>query len=106
MSSIDLINVAVARLAGSRAMSEIEADIKAACVVIGGGVAGMAAATAVAARGIDVTVVEKRDHLGGYLFQAPLQLLSRLPCSPGMDPVHPLFQITKLLCLISPILFS
>jgi len=34
-------------------------------IVIGGGVAGLAAATSLAARGARVIVVEARPHLGG-----------------------------------------
>jgi heterodisulfide reductase subunit A2 len=38
-------------------------------IVIGGGVAGMEAASSLAAFGIDVTLIEKEDHLGGHVGQ-------------------------------------
>jgi len=45
-------------------------DGKKKVVVVGGGVAGMEAARTSALRGYDVTLFEKRDHLGGHIVEA------------------------------------
>ena len=39
-------------------------------LVIGGGVGGMEAARTAALRGYDVTLIEKKEHLGGHLVEA------------------------------------
>lgn len=50
-------------------------------LVIGGGIAGMTAATALSCQGFDTHLVEKNDHLGGLLTRldriAPANLLAR-----------------------------
>lgn len=48
-------------------------------IVIGGGVAGMEAASSLAAFGIDVTLIEKEDHLGGHVGQWDRLFPSRRP---------------------------
>jgi squalene-associated FAD-dependent desaturase len=50
---------------GERGLKPGRLDVTADVVVIGGGVAGLAAATSLAGRGARVTVVEARPHLGG-----------------------------------------
>jgi heterodisulfide reductase subunit A len=65
--SEDLIGLAVSRVREAEAMEKIEVEVKPSCVVIGGGVAGMSAATALKARGVDVWLVEKNEAPGGLL---------------------------------------
>ena len=48
-------------------------------IVIGGGVAGMEAASSLAAFGIDVTLIEKEDHVGGHVGQCDRLFPSRRP---------------------------
>ncbi|MDH3208436.1 MAG: FAD-dependent oxidoreductase, partial [Gemmatimonadota bacterium] len=48
-------------------------------VIIGGGIAGIAAATVLAERGVDVTLVEKESFLGGRAGAWPDQLASGEP---------------------------
>ena len=57
------------------AANELELDLKPGCgekkvLVIGGGVGGMEAARTAARRGYTVTLIEKKDHLGGHLVEA------------------------------------
>ncbi len=60
-----LIASAVAKAARLSALEEREVDVTPGVVVIGGGVAGMAAALDVADTGLPATIIEKEDHLGG-----------------------------------------
>jgi heterodisulfide reductase subunit A len=48
-------------------------------IVIGGGVAGMEAASSLAAFGIEVSLIEKEDHLGGHVAQWDRLFPSRRP---------------------------
>jgi heterodisulfide reductase subunit A len=48
-------------------LSDIEVDVLPASLVIGGGIAGMTASLAIAKKGFKVCLVEKDDHLGGFL---------------------------------------
>lgn len=57
------------------AANELELDLKPGdgkkkILIIGGGVGGMEAARTAARRGYDVTLIEKKDHLGGHLVEA------------------------------------
>jgi len=66
--SRDLLRMAVAK---SRLLEPLRArplEIKKACLIIGGGLAGMTAALAVARQDFDVYLVEKEEELGGYLW--------------------------------------
>jgi len=64
---LKLVSSAVASLARAEPIEVLETEIKPACLVIGGGVAGLAAAGAIARRGVRVTLVEKEKDLGGLL---------------------------------------
>ncbi len=65
--ALKLARMAVASVAAAEPIEEIEAEIKPVCLVIGGGVAGMAAAEALVTRGVKVVIVEKEEELGGLL---------------------------------------
>lgn len=49
------------------------------CVVLGAGIAGLAAAQELAARGLSVVVLEARQRIGGRLHTAEI--------APGLPPV-------------------
>lgn len=64
-----LIQAAVGKLAHSRPLDKIRLDNHRTALVVGGGVAGMKAATELGRRGIDVLLVEKGPRLGGHVRQ-------------------------------------
>jgi heterodisulfide reductase subunit A len=70
-----LIRMAVARVRHLEPLQEGEAPITCAAVVVGGGIAGIQAATDLAVQGFPVTLVEKNDRLGGRLAEPNLKLL-------------------------------
>ena len=61
------IAMAVAKAAKLRELNRIQLSLSHRAMVIGGGVAGMSAALALANMGYEVDLVEKRDRLGGIL---------------------------------------
>jgi heterodisulfide reductase subunit A len=63
----DLIKTALGLALEARPKERITADVKPTCAVIGGGIAGISAALALSARGIEVFLVDKEAHLGGLL---------------------------------------
>jgi heterodisulfide reductase subunit A len=65
--AVNLVRMAVASIAEALKIEEMEAEIKPLCLVIGAGVAGMAAAEALATRGVKVVLVEKEKEPGGLL---------------------------------------
>jgi heterodisulfide reductase subunit A len=79
--SVRLINVGVARIAAAGPKERVETDIKASCVVIGAGIAGMASAMALASRGVSVTIVEKESSVGGLLNRLNIVFPSYVPAS-------------------------
>ncbi len=48
-------------------------------IVIGGGVAGLEAASGLASFSVDVTLIEKEDHLGGHVGEWDRLFPSRRP---------------------------
>ena len=65
--ALSLCRMAIASTAQALRIEDLETEIKPLCLVIGGGVAGMAAAEAVATRGVKVVLVEKEKDPGGLL---------------------------------------
>ncbi len=63
----DLIRMAVAKAALLEPQDPIMSEVTSRALVIGGGLAGLTAATALAQRGYEVVVVEKEKELGGLL---------------------------------------
>lgn len=61
----ELVRAAVIRVVRHDPLDERSVDVLGAAVVIGGGVAGMAAAVEIAEAGFPVTLVEKEPQLGG-----------------------------------------
>jgi len=67
--AFDLVRMAVARARFLQPLEELESEVNSRCLVIGGGLAGMSAALAVADNGFPVTLVERELELGGNLRQ-------------------------------------
>jgi len=63
----DLIRMGVAKAALLEPQESITSEVCARALVIGGGIAGMTASTALARRGYEVVLVEKEENLGGML---------------------------------------
>jgi heterodisulfide reductase subunit A len=70
----DLVRMAVAKVALTQPLPEAELTINPAALVIGGGIAGMAAAKSLAGQGYRTHLIERSAQLGGQarnLFQTP-----------------------------------
>ncbi len=63
----DLIRMGVAKAALLEPQEPIMSEVNRTALVLGGGIAGMTAATALANRGYEVVLVEKESKLGGLL---------------------------------------
>lgn len=63
----DLVHMGVAKASFLKLMSEIESSLVPAALVIGGGIAGLSAAEAMADMGLRVFLVEKEPQTGGIL---------------------------------------
>jgi len=63
--AIDLVGMAVGRAARLTALEEETVPVKDAALIVGGGIAGITAALALADQGFPVHLVEKQDRLGG-----------------------------------------
>jgi heterodisulfide reductase subunit A len=61
----DLVRMAVSKVALMQPLKEAELDINPTAMVIGGGLAGMAAARSLARQGYQTHIVEKGERLGG-----------------------------------------
>jgi heterodisulfide reductase subunit A len=61
-----LMRMAVANASETRPLSELEFDVDASLLIIGGGVAGMTAALEAAKQGFGVYLVEQQESLGGH----------------------------------------
>jgi heterodisulfide reductase subunit A len=59
--AMDLVRMAVARVALQTPLTEQNLDINQSALVVGGGISGMAAARALSAQGYPVHLVEKAD---------------------------------------------
>jgi len=67
--AIDLVRMAVGRAARLAALEEETVRVKNAALIVGGGIAGITAALALADQGFPVHLVEKQDRLGGTIRQ-------------------------------------
>lgn len=67
--AVDLVRMAVARTAQLMPLAEASVPVNNAALVVGGGIAGMSAALAVAEQGFPVHLVEKSNELGGTACQ-------------------------------------
>jgi heterodisulfide reductase subunit A len=70
-----LIRMGVARARHLEGLQAGEAPMERSALVVGGGIAGIQAATDLAQQGFPVTLVEKEDHLGGRLAEPSLKYL-------------------------------
>jgi heterodisulfide reductase subunit A len=82
-----LIRMGVARARHLEPLAEGEAPMTRSALVIGGGIAGIQAATDLAVQGFPVTLVEKSDQLGGRLCDPNLKVLY-----PNMRPASEVLQ--------------
>jgi len=62
----DMVRMAVAKVALQQPLGEIQLNVTKSGLVVGGGIAGMTAALALADQGYPVTLVERKDVLGGH----------------------------------------
>jgi heterodisulfide reductase subunit A2 len=67
VKAMDLIRMAVAKAALLTPQEDIESSLVKKAMVLGGGIAGLSAAWALADMGIEVTLVEREAELGGLL---------------------------------------
>ncbi|MBI4915220.1 MAG: hydrogenase iron-sulfur subunit [Acidobacteria bacterium] len=81
----DLVRMGYARLAKTNLPKPIAETIERTVLVVGGGVAGLAAARAAAEMGHPVVVVESGDHLGGHV----AKLSHLVPDRPPYDTLQP-----------------
>ncbi|MCP5112778.1 MAG: CoB--CoM heterodisulfide reductase iron-sulfur subunit A family protein, partial [bacterium] len=70
-----LIRMGVARARHLEPLQEGDVPMTRAALVIGGGIAGIQAATDIAAQGFPVTLVEKSDRLGGRVAEPNIKFL-------------------------------
>jgi len=63
----ELVRMAVAKVVGLKPLHRRIIDVWQSALVLGGGIAGMTAALAIAENGFEVHLVEKEGHLGGML---------------------------------------
>ncbi len=61
----DIVRMSVARTSMLEPLEEFDLPVNHACLVVGGGIAGMTAALSVAEQGLEVYLVEKGHDLGG-----------------------------------------
>lgn len=62
----DLVRAAVARAMRLEPLRSGSYKVKRSCLVLGGGITGMSAALTVADQGFNCSIVELRDHMGGF----------------------------------------
>ena len=96
----DLVRMAVARVSLQQPLEELRLNITKSGLVLGGGVAGMEAAAALAGLGYPVTLVEKKKELGGHALKL-LTVWNGEPVRPYVDALiekvetHPLITVRK-----------
>jgi heterodisulfide reductase subunit A len=77
----DLVRMGVAKARLLEPSEETRISVGSDCLVIGGGISGMTSALALADQGVNVTLVEKNDTLGGLLSKidsvAPHEILTK-----------------------------
>jgi len=61
----DIVRMSVARSARLEPLEEFELPVNKACLVVGGGIAGMTSSLSLAGQGFEVYLVEKEPELGG-----------------------------------------
>jgi heterodisulfide reductase subunit A2 len=66
--SRDLVRMAISNVALCEPLNEISVEVNPKCLVIGGGLAGMAAALELSRQGFESVLVERSDRLGGNLW--------------------------------------
>ncbi|SMC26008.1 heterodisulfide reductase subunit A [Desulfacinum hydrothermale DSM 13146] len=82
----DQVRMAVAKVALNEPLERLKVNVIQQALVIGGGIAGMNAALALADQGFPVILVEKSDRLGGNAW--------KLPTADTGEPVQPQLEAT------------
>jgi heterodisulfide reductase subunit A len=96
----DLVRMAVAKISLQQPLDEIRLNVTRSALVLGGGVAGMEAAVALACQGYPVTLVERKEELGGHASKL-LTVWNGEPVRPYLDALiqkvesHPLITVRK-----------
>ena len=67
--AFDLVRMAVAKVRDAVALTPVMLDVTHSAMILGGGLAGMTAALAIAEQGFEVTLVEKTHSIGGNLLR-------------------------------------
>jgi heterodisulfide reductase subunit A len=75
----DLVRMTVAKARRLRPLARMKVDVDRSALVIGGGPAGLTAAAGLADEGFDVTLVERKDVLGGRLREITALLSGESP---------------------------
>ncbi len=83
--AVRLIGAALAMVAGTPKVDKVEVAVLPVCAVIGGGVTGISAAVALAARGVKVVLIEKKEKVGGLLNDLNIVYPAYLPSIEFVD---------------------
>jgi heterodisulfide reductase subunit A len=65
--ALRMVRAGVEKARRGRALPPVTSEVMRSAAVVGGGVTGMTAAHSLAARGVPVTLIERKDELGGLL---------------------------------------
>jgi quinone-modifying oxidoreductase subunit QmoB len=84
MAADDLIRMALAKLGKTSLPVAAEEEVNETILVVGGGLAGLTAASAVAGLGHEAVIVESAEALGGYL----KGVAYRIPSRPPYNVIH------------------
>ena len=84
----DLVRMAVSKVALMEPLEEAELEVNQAALIVGGGIAGMAAAQSLSAQGYETHIVEQNSQLGG-------QALNLFKTAKGEAIQEELFALTR-----------